>query len=331
MGALIIERNRKSVPGGDTISEAMTLSGGTVTEIEGDSKAKRVRYTGTISTTVFENRLEDLVPGSDKHSWTISEMGDEMPADAYAGGGSLYEVAINIPRKTVETLGENDYNLYGFKAVVGDGKGSPVVWFKYGDYSSLTVVDWTEQYEAYTSKSKIIPGGTIVSSSSYPARLGQTLEVTGEQGTGDVVSGDAPGAIGIQSMVTGQFTCGIAQTVLGKTRTLCAFPLLPTFNVTIAPIQKVLLMFATGTVNTGTVLMNATSRCIMIDLTTANQREITFDLDKGGWVTGGASWAQVYPPKTDLVPLLVDRPSQVAGARGVGRSLIGTGTHALDS
>jgi hypothetical protein len=75
--------------------------------------------------------------------------------------------------------------------------------------------------------------------------------------------------------------------------------------------------------------MKSASQSVLVDLTAANQRKIKFDFTHGGWVTGGKAWATVYPPKTELTGLLVEHSEQVTGARGIQRSLIGSGPHAL--
>jgi hypothetical protein len=328
MPKLIINRVNKNVPGEDIVRQAVIASGDdiTVTDVEGDTKEKTVTYSGEI------HRLRDVLVqlvalvGGKVSDWSIDPAGDETVG---AGADSIYEVVVSIPDETLDKLSDNGYYLYGFKAVQARGNGKPVVWFRTDNYSQSTAVEWSEKYQVYTSKSAIVPNGTITASNSYPVKLGQTLEVTGAQGTGDVVDGEIPGAISIQSMIDKEYTCGISQKVGAKVETLCAFPLFSNFEVAIAPIQKVMLLFATDVMDTGTVLIKSASQSVMVDLTTANQRSIGFDLSQGGWVTGGKSWATVYPPRTDLTGLLVEQPQQVPGARGVQRSLIGTGPHAL--
>jgi hypothetical protein len=334
---LIIEKGNNPVPDAGTIKKAIRACSRVPDgEPSGNNDKRTAYFTGDVlATSTFIKELraanggtrgpdpwmvtETKVSGADVDDWSEGDF----------GGGSPYEIVIDIPQETVTQLSKNGYALYAFKAVQGQGDGSPVVWFKTSVYGKQTTVAWTETYQAYTSDSLIVAGGVVTAENSYDILLGQTLDVDGSQGTGEVVSEQTPAAITVQSMVGNSFTCGISQSVNGSTRPLCAFPLLPNFAVVMAPIQKVLLLFATGTMDTGTVIANSVSQSVMVDLTSANQRGIGFDLSHGGWVTGGHAWATIYPAQTSLVPLLVEQQTTVPGARGISRSLIGSGIHSL--
>jgi len=102
---------------------------------------------------------------------------------------------------------------------------------------------------------------------------------------------------------------------------LCAFPLFGNNMDVIIPIEKVLLMFSTTPVNTGTVIEQSYGSGLLIDLTAENHRSVGYDINKG-WSWGGYSWAQSVPPSAELVPLLIEPPPFVprAGPR-VAQSL----------
>jgi hypothetical protein len=220
--------------------------------------------------------------------------------------GSEYKVSIVMDAVTVDDLQAQGFSLYAFKAVKSPLKGgAPLVWLETTNYSTNTELSWKEEYQAYTSRTEIKAGARINASFSEEIALGQTLKVTGEAGTGEVVNGGTAGMISILNETNKRFTCGIKQRQSsGEITMLCAFPLFGENLDTIVPIQKVLLMYATQTVNTGTVLFKAFSSGVMIDLTGKNQRTVKYHID-GGWSWDGGSWGQKVRANDDLVPLLI--------------------------
>jgi hypothetical protein len=231
--------------------------------------------------------------------------GSVAPSIGNLLGATNYGVSITMDQATVEALSSGNYSLYGFKSVQSSaGGGRPLVWFKSNDFGLDTDVTWEVQYEAYTSRSAIIPNGQIKGLSSYSIDLGQMLEVETPQGTGNVVDG-TPGIISIENLTATQVTCGISEVVDGTAQPLCAFPLYGNGLDAIVPIQKVMFTFSTKPVNTGTVIEQAYSQSILIDLTAKTSREVSFDINSG-WSWGGYSWAQAIRPSTNVVPLLIE-------------------------
>lgn len=234
-----------------------------------------------------------------------------------------YSIAITMEQETVEKLSAGAFNLYAFKAVKGAGGGVPTVWFKTMKFSLTTNVGWHVAYQAYTSTSEIVPNGQIDASASYGIDLKQTLNVTGPTGTGSVdTSTGREGAIAIFNQTTTEFTCGISQkTETGEFGPMCAFPLFGKNLDVIAPIQKVFLMFSSTPVDTGTVVFQAYSEGLMIDLTGVTDRQVKYDINQG-WSWGSATWGKTYPANANLVPLLIEssealedhRLAQLAGA-----------------
>lgn len=232
-----------------------------------------------------------------------------------AGGdeaaGSAYQVNLTMSQATVQALQNGNYSLYGFKAVQSTvGGGAPLVWFSIPASSLLTsdTIQWTEQYQAYISNTfPVAPNTTVVASASVAISLGQQWNV--QPGGGDNITTGGPSvAISIDNTTTTPFTCGISMKQNGVFNPLCAFPLYGGGLDVIAPIEKVVLMFSTEPVNTGTVVEQAFSPGIFIDLTADNQRAVSFDINQG-WSWGGGSWAQQLPANSNLVPFLVEPPS----------------------
>jgi len=75
----------------------------------------------------------------------------------------------------------------------------------------------------------------------------------------------------------------------------------------VAPVEQVLLMLSRGPVNTGTVVHRAYDAALLIDLRSAAQRTVQFDINNNGWIWGGCSWARWVRPSAELVPLLIQR------------------------
>ncbi|RDJ01464.1 hypothetical protein [Rhizobium grahamii] len=259
--------------------------------------AKKLGYKGT-AVTVVDGVAEGAHSSSNRARCVAPSIGNLL-------GATDYGVTISMGQNTVAALSSGNYSLFGFKGVqTSAGGGVPLVWFKSDDFGLDTEVSWEVQYEAYTSRSAIIPNGQIKGLSSYAIDLGQTLEVETPQGTGSVVNG-TEGVISIENLTTTQVTCGISEVVDGTAQPLCAFPLYGNGLDAIVPIQKILLTFSTNTVNTGTVIEKAYSQSILIDLTAKTHREVAFDINLG-WSWGGFSWAQAIRPSTNVVPLLIE-------------------------
>jgi hypothetical protein len=265
-----------------------------------------------MSLTTLRNAAKKLGFPENKLEISSTDLGLEIEA----GEGTKYQVTINMTKETVTGLLAAGYKLYGFKAVQSTNtSGVPVVWFSTQQFSAETLVGWEEQYQAYTSNSQIIPGGEVVASFAAPITLGQTLNVQAG-GVGDVVQGGPSTAISINNEVQTKFACGISELQNGSYNALCAFPLFGLNEDVIAPIEKVFFMFSTQPVNTGTVVEQSYSTGLMIDLTADNQRTVAYDLNKG-WDWGGFSWAQQYPPNSDMVPLLIETSTPAAGRQSL--------------
>ncbi|MDJ1159088.1 hypothetical protein QNA08_12660 [Chelatococcus sp. SYSU_G07232] len=207
-------------------------------------------------------------------------------------------------KKTIEQLKNNGFALYGFKAVkTASAGGAPLVWFQSTSFLGTTQVAWEELYQAYVSTDEIIANGRISASSAADIDLNQTMNVD-KNGNVTVVRDGTDGAISINNQANPQWTCGISQKSNGKANPMCAIPLFGNMLDVIAPIERVLLMFASNTVNTGTVIYKAYSSGVLIDLTSSRQRSVYFDVNNG-WDWGNASWGKPVQAQESIVPLLI--------------------------
>lgn len=226
-----------------------------------------------------------------------------------------------MSQDTLQALLKGGFYLYGFKAIQSsDQNGRPLVCFGTQNYAINTALQWSTVYQAYTSSSQIIPNTQISIGFSQDIQPGQTLNVE-EGGIGDVVNGGPTTAISIYNTTTTQFTCGILEEIGGVDSPVCTFPLYGKHVETITPLEKVLVMFSTKYVQTGTVIeyfydsaslnfhdgepSNSTSSSLLIDFTSDNQREVNYDINQG-WEWGGYSWAQQIAANANIVPLLIE-------------------------
>jgi hypothetical protein len=219
---------------------------------------------------------------------------------------STYQVNITMDQNTADTLNAQGFQLYGFKAVSGSANGLPVVWFSTDTFGLSTVVTWTESYRAFTSRNANVGPNTKVSvDNDYDAALGDILTVTSPTGTGQVTDGGPAGAISVLNSTSTPFSCGISQLQSdGTYAPLAVFPLFGNNEDEMVPVEKVFLMFASATVDTGTVIEKSFGSGILIDLTGVSSRSVSYDLN-ASWSDNQGTWGTVFPPSTSLVPLLI--------------------------
>jgi hypothetical protein len=67
----------------------------------------------------------------------------------------------------------------------------------------------------------------------------------------------------------------------------------------------VLLLFAQTTFGAGTVSFKAYAPGILVDLTGALQRNVSYDMNSG-WSSGGGAWTTPVATQQDLIPILVN-------------------------
>jgi hypothetical protein len=222
---------------------------------------------------------------------------------------SPFKITLTMTGETVRTLQELGYSLYGFRVVQGSPSAKPVVWFKSDFFELTNSIEWTEQYEAYTSRSQVVSRGHIDTAASYPIELGEVLAVNNPMGIGEVShQGGSDGAICILNKTSQRMTCGISQaTPDGPISPICAMPLLGDNMDEITPINMVFLMFSSRPLNTSVVVEQSYGPGILIDLTSVSTCSVSYDADAGwSWEAG---WVVSYPPNQNLVPLLVRPPT----------------------
>lgn len=223
-----------------------------------------------------------------------------------------YEININLLDGTAQKLLAGGYSLYAFKGVKGPKGGMPMVWFKTRNFLANVSVKWSEVYGAYISNHEVLkPNVTVTAQKTFDnVDLGQIVTIQNAGGDGDVTKGGEAGAITISNNSGIPFTTGISQrNEQGGVMPMCAFPLHGMDTDVITPLEKVLLIFATKSVNTGTVIKQAFGEGLMLDMTTKADMpvSVTYEIDKG-WDCGTQTICTQIDNEQDVIHHLIVSP-----------------------
>jgi hypothetical protein len=243
---------------------------------------------------------------------------------------TLYQVTVTMAPATVTALVDSGCSLYVLRAVESaDLAGRPLLWMSAG-YSVNTYVTWQDNYDGVTSPDMISAGQRVAAGFSAALDIGQLLGVQAG-GIGYVSSAGQPGALSILNTTSTYFTCGIGAGTGTAAAPFCAFPLYGNNIQVVVPLQKILLVFASQVIPPGTVIDNTYVKAltssgpgVLIDLTSASQRALSYDVN-GGWTWGGYAWAQMVPADSNLVPLLIERPAAREASNADRDAAHGTG------
>lgn len=204
------------------------------------------------------------------------------------------QVTITLSPETVRALRQSGFVLYAYRAVQGPAGGTPLVWFQTSDFQMQNTIQWTEEYQAYASTTKVLGGAQFSSFAPYPIQVGQVLRLTDSADSGQVTTdGGTEGAISISNLTSASLTCGISQAFNGTGTPLCAFPLPANTVIQIVPVPKLLLVFGSPPVDQGVVVEQGSGPGILIDLAGASSRSVAFDVDAGWSWAGDAEWASI--------------------------------------
>jgi hypothetical protein len=222
-----------------------------------------------------------------------------------------FNVTINMDANTIKNLKNAGFRLYGFKAVeVSMQGGLPLVWFETDNINQSTSITWEESFSGYISNQTSPAENTIITASctNEAVDLGQTMVIDETGNCQNTTSTGTKGAISILNKGNTQYTCGINQVVNGRPQALCAIPLFGGNLDVIMPIQKVFFMFATRQVKMGTVIVQAFSPGVLLDLTGVSERTVGYDVNKG-WGPEGGIWLKRIETQASLTPLLINQLS----------------------
>ncbi|MFF0624735.1 hypothetical protein [Streptomyces sp. NPDC004296] len=220
-------------------------------------------------------------------------------------------------KSSLDYLAENDFVLYGFKAVGGAKGGRPLVWFADSQYSTTNNISWVTKYSAYASPYQ--PEVKVVDKyNQMSIEQGQTFRILKKQCTGEVIGDpDSVKPITVKNAVENtEFNAGIAQQRQDLTeefRPLCVKELAAGSGLHFTPVEKVLLIFHNQPVTEGAVITQAFSNGLLIDVTGASKRVVSWDKgkgwlwgldEKGNW-TNKPTWATKVTSDEEITPYLL--------------------------
>lgn len=219
---------------------------------------------------------------------------------AHQAGATSYSLTINLDATSLTAMKAEGYKLYLFKGMKGPSSALPTVWFSESNYMQNTVITWDDEYNAYISATETKANARIQSMTSVPMKSGQTATVD-DEGFGTLtVQAPEPEDDNLVYYILNnsdqRFTAGISQSSGGVNAPICAIPLMGHNVLNIVPIAKVFMMFSTEVYNTGTVLYQAASGGLLLDMATNPIVSVSFDSNKG-WNFGGAGYGTLIAPK----------------------------------
>ncbi|WP_340562582.1 hypothetical protein [Streptomyces sp. GSL17-111] len=291
----------------DVHRAASSLSDLELVEVQPVNGGLGVRYSGAEKPSTLLSHLAETTE-TDVDAWEIPWDVDQPLESIF--GATTRNIKITMDSETVNTLAQQQYRLFAFKAVkLEPGSTSPgaepLVWFSSSKFSEKTVVTWESVYEAYWSDTQIVPKGTVEASCARPIDLGQTFNVTADRGCDVSGSRDANQPIYLASQAGEARTCGIGQQLPAGMQELCALPINDRTRIAVRPVEKILLIFAQEKYNTGTVIAQAFAPGACIDLTDQSFREVSFQLNPTKW--GPAKpWLEPVS-ENDTLDFLIER------------------------
>jgi hypothetical protein len=219
-----------------------------------------------------------------------------------------YTITIDLDDDTLNKLNQTGQYLRAYKGVkTGISGGVSTVWFKSNNFSNNMTVQWTEQYAGYISNYQQLKGGVnITAQSTKPMDLGETLSVS-DNGTTVVNSTGQAGDIIIKNTGSKEWNCGMAQKVGSNQEAsiLCAFPLFGHYADIMMPYEKILLVFESGQIDTGTVIEETIGESIIITLDGQDKsRDVNYNIDTG-WDAHSAGWAEICKDSVNIADKLI--------------------------
>lgn len=222
---------------------------------------------------------------------------------------TTYSISISLDNETLAALQANGYQLQVFKGVKGPSSGRPTLWSGITTFAPQVKLSWQVQYGGYTDLQTLQNGIVVNASGQRQMELGDTLTLESD-GSLSLSTNGMEGAFAIASNQTQEWLCGLTQSMNGAAPSaICAFPLFGQQTDYMEPYETVALVFASGQIDTGTVVEEAESSFCLVTLSGSNTSiGLSFDINKG-WDTNGNPAAAVFQNSVSLASkLIVPRP-----------------------
>ncbi|WP_327296641.1 twin-arginine translocation signal domain-containing protein [Streptomyces sp. NBC_01197] len=243
----------------------------------------------------------------------------------FAAPGVRYAVRVNMPAGTVRQLTATGHRLLMFKAVQSEQSngGLPVLWSSARTYTTRTELAWTEQYYAFVTAAETPEGARLAGVDLTRVSPGQTLDV-GEGARATVIGGGTPGAVTISDTTAMPLSCGLAQPAPegGGPVPVCALSLAGQGQNVVFPVGQVVLAFAAGPLEPGSVVKSAPGPAIQVDLDRMSPADLSYDVESG-WSWDG-DFAAVVPADGFVAALVHPAPGvRLGGGAGGGTQVSG--------
>jgi len=228
---------------------------------------------------------------------------------------SEYKVNITIDDDSLKTLKADGFNLYAFRAVKGPQNGQPLVWYSRPATKifASSNISWKVNYGAFVSLSdgKLNVQHTIPNGAEFDTRedkvinLGQKMIVDGSGNVSVTPDGVADTIAITNNNKNEAYVCGISEYKNNAFNPMCAFPLIQNNSDLITPIAQIVLMFATDTVRTATVVERSLGPGIVIDLTSSPERSVSYSVS-GTWKADVNGYAENFASDAEMNPFLIN-------------------------
>ncbi|MFE5588163.1 hypothetical protein [Kitasatospora sp. NPDC056531] len=230
-----------------------------------------------------------------------------------------YRVILTIDSDSTNYLTKEGFTLYGFKAIATGSKSSqPLVWFADSLYSTDNDIEWRQDYNTYGAPYKA--GDVISSRHEESINSGEIYRINQPNGMGPKPEAQPNPEQNIQVMnnaASGEVYGGLSQKRLNfkeEFRPLNRTELAHGVTVRIWPVEQILLYFSTAKKSEGSVVTQASTRAIVVNLTDSNLRRIGWSKDNGWlwdwdessktWLSK-ANWASRIDSGTDFTSKLI--------------------------
>ncbi|WP_309644168.1 hypothetical protein [Phenylobacterium sp.] len=222
-----------------------------------------------------------------------------------------HQITVNLTPAALQTLLDAGASLYALPMFQTSNRTArPLVTYANAALSQSQNLAWTEVYQAFVSRTALAAGitdpaqRTIVVGASAPTRLGDVMTV-GASLQCVVAGGGGGGAVSIQSAITDPLSCGLSY----DGRPACAMGLSNALQVTVAPLQSLLLMFSTSVFDLGAWVEQCAGPGLLVDMTNTATRTVTYDLTAADpWLDADKVWATAIADGAPLADLLRQPP-----------------------
>ncbi|GEM_PF-4924525 len=240
-------------------------------------------------------------------------------------------LTINLSQETVEKLNQGNFTLCCFLASKSDNALScyPLCWNTFTkNFLKSILIEWEFDLSAYLSTSPISDNAVIyipqpqksipkqsarftvkksVSGSNDKIELNQRMLIE-DYGKITIDTNNTSPNVLIQNNSTDSYSTGICVYSSDDDQYYgtCAFTLYGGNTISVAPVNKVFVMFSNKNIQNNTVISLSENQGLLIDFNGSNDnlRTVSYDINLG-WSSNNQPWGTKIPARTFLSTILV--------------------------